>query len=101
MQKNELIGIAGVFVLTFCLIALYHLIGAFGRHSKRYGAHIKQVSERDQDRRPTHDLDKPSGKDDALLLWSPELNGRADSIDEGFAAHRERSNPPGRSQGSI
>jgi hypothetical protein len=36
MLENQLIGIAGVFVLTFCLIALYHLIGAFGTAHKRY-----------------------------------------------------------------
>jgi hypothetical protein len=101
MQENEIIGIAGVFALTFCLIALYHLMSKFGRHSKRYRAHIKRVSERDQDRQPTRDVNKPSGKDDAWLLWSPELNGQADNIDEGSVAHRERSNPPGRSQGSI
>ena len=96
MQKNELIGIAGIFGLTFCLIALYHVMGKIGRHSKRYGAHVKQVSERDQDRRPTHDLNKPSGKDDARLLWSPELGAQAGHIHEGFAGHRERSNSPRR-----
>ena len=56
MQENEVIGIAGVFLLTFCLIALYQLIGALGRHGKRYGAHSKQVNEHDQDRRQTHQM---------------------------------------------
>ena len=77
MQENQIVGVAGVFVLTFCLIALYHLIGALGRHSKRYSAQTKQVNGRDQDRRP-NDLKKSSGEDDAWLLWDPPPDGQAD-----------------------
>ena len=43
MRENELIGIVGVFVLTLCLIALYHLIGKLGRHDKRHGAQIRHA----------------------------------------------------------
>jgi len=68
VQEDQIVGVAGVFVLTFCLIALYHVISTLGRHSRRYGAQTKQVDGRDQDRRP-NDLKKPSGKDDAWLLW--------------------------------
>jgi hypothetical protein len=89
MQENELIGIAFVFVLTFCLIALYHLIGKIGRHSKRYGAQIKRAKEPEEHRRPDHDPRKTSGKDDASLLWSPELDERAGPSRPGFLDHRE------------
>ena len=87
MHENEIIGITGVFALTFCLIALYHLMSKFGRHGKRYDARTKQINERDQDRRPTHDLNRP--KDDAWLLWSPGLDEPADPSKPGFGEHRE------------
>jgi hypothetical protein len=89
MQENQIIGIVGVFVLTFCLIALYHLIGRFGRHGKRYRAQIKRAKEPEQDRRPDHDPRRTSGKDDAWLLWSPELGERAGPSNPGFPDHRE------------
>lgn len=76
MKENQIIGIVGVFVLTFCLIALYHLIGKFGRHSTRYGAQIERANNLEEDRRPEHDRQRSSGKDDAWLLWSPELDER-------------------------
>jgi hypothetical protein len=98
MQENEVIGIVEVFLFTFCLIALYHFIGAFGRHRKRSGAHIERVNQRDQDRRPTQNLNKPTGRHDASLLWSPELDARAGQSDIGYglAEHREISNSPRR-----
>lgn len=98
MHENDVIGIAGVFGLTFCLIALYHFMSKIGRHNKRHGAHRKQFNERDQDRRPTHNLNKPPGKDDAWLLWSPDLDARRGQSDIGYglAEHRERSDYPRR-----
>jgi len=89
MEENELIGITFVFVLTFCLIALYHLIGKIGRPSKRYGARIKPAKEPEKDRRPDHDPRKTTGKDDAWLLWSPELDERAGPSKPGFRDHRK------------
>lgn len=77
MLENQVIGIAGVFVLTFCLIALYHLIGKIGASSKWYKAPTQQFNRRALDRRPDH-LQKSSGKDDAWLLWSPEFDEPAD-----------------------
>jgi len=64
MQEDQLIGICGVFVLTFCLIALYHLIGKFGRQDRRYGAGAKRAKKPEQDRRPDHDPRASSIKDD-------------------------------------
>lgn len=78
MQENQIIGIVGVFVLTLCLIALYHLMGKLGRHGKRYRAQIKRAKQPEQDRRPDRDPRRTSGKDDAWLSWSPELDERAD-----------------------
>ena len=77
MQENEIIGVTGVFVLTFCLIALYQLMSKFGHHRKQYDLRTKQVNKRDQDRRPD-DLTKSSDKDDAWLLWDPQPDGQAD-----------------------
>jgi hypothetical protein len=85
MHENEIIGITGVFVLTFCLIALYHLMSNVRRHSKRYDARTKQINKRNQDWR-TDDLQKSSGQDDAWLLWSPELDERAGPSNPGLGA---------------
>lgn len=89
MQENQIIGICGVFVLTFCLIVLYHLIGKIGRHSKRYGAQIKRAKQPEQDQRPEHDPRRTSGKDDAWLFWSPELDERAGPSRLRFPGHPE------------
>ena len=76
MLGNQIIGITGVFVVTFCLIALYHLIGKIGAHGKRYNTPTKHFNKRPRDRWPD-DSKKSSGKDDAWLLWSPEHDDRA------------------------
>lgn len=89
MKENELIGIVLVFVLTFCLIALYHLIGKIGRHGKRHGAQIKRAKQPEQDGRPDHEPRRTPGKDDAWLFWSPELDERAGPSKPGFFDHRE------------
>ena len=89
MKENELIGIVGVFVLTFCFIALYHLMGKFGRHSTRYDAQTKRAKDPEQDRRLEHDPHGASGKDDAWLSWNPELDERAGPSKPGFPGHRE------------
>ena len=95
-MSNELIGIVGVFVLTFCLIALYHLIGVFGRHRKTYHAQTKQITERDQDRRPDHDLRRVSGRDDSWLLWGSELDARAAPQRRGSGdPHQKKGSRPG------
>lgn len=89
MQENQLVGISGVFVLTFCLIALYHLIGKIGRHSMRYGAQLSRANEPEQDRAQDHDPRRTSGKDDAWLFWSPELGERAGSSKPRLADPRQ------------
>jgi hypothetical protein len=45
MLENQIIGISGVFFLTFCLIALYHIISALGRYGRRSRAQIAQITE--------------------------------------------------------
>lgn len=86
MLGNQIIGVTGVFVLTFCLIALYHLIGKIGAHAKRYNTPTKHINKRPQDRWPD---EKSSGKDDAWLLWSPESDERAGPPRSRFDEHPE------------
>ena len=88
MKDNELIGVLGVFVLTLCLIALYHLIGKIGRGRKRYGRRIRRSKESVPNGRPDHEL--RSGKDDPWLQWSPEPAERAAPSKSGFPNLREK-----------
>ena len=90
MKENELIGTVGVFVLTLCLIALYHLIGNLGRHHKRYGAQIRRSKESVPDGRPDPGPRGTSDKDEASLLWSPEPAERAAPSKPGFPNLREK-----------
>jgi hypothetical protein len=90
MKGNELIGVAGVFVLTFCLIALYHLIGRIGRHRKRHGAQIELAKEPGLGWRPGHEPLGTSGKDEAWLLWSPKPAERTGPSKPGFPNLREK-----------
>ena len=76
-MKDQLIGILGVFFLTFCLIALYHLIGKIGRHRKRHAADMSRAKQPGRDRPPEHDPRRATGVDDDWLLWSPETSERA------------------------
>jgi len=64
---NNLIGVAGVFVLTFSLIALYHFMGAFGRHSKRHGAQITPLENPNEQLRTSHEQRRTPDKDDHWL----------------------------------
>lgn len=86
MLSNQIIGIIGVFVLTFFLIALYHLIGKIGAHSKRYIAPAKQLNKWPQDRR-TVDLKKSSSKDNAWLLWTSDREDRASPSKSNLGEH--------------
>ena len=82
-MENELIGITGVFVLTFCFIALYHFIGLFGR--KTYRSHPKKRKE--PDRRPVPR--RVSATDYSWLLWGQELDPRDGPPRRGFYDQRE------------
>lgn len=64
-MKSEMIGIAGVFVLTFFLFALRHFILTIGR-ANNSGHDTRPAPSRN------HELNKESGEDDAWLLWTPE-----------------------------
>lgn len=92
MLENQIIGIAAVFLLTFCLIALYHLIGKIGPRRKRYNLLKEKANEGVQNQ--PHDSKKSSGKDDAWLLWSPDLEERADAPKPGLG-ERRRNHPLG------
>lgn len=85
MASNELIGISGVFLLTLCLIALYHIIGFLGHP----GAQTKRAKAPEQD-----DPHKSFAKDDDWLLRSPELVERRGPEKPGYPKHPE-PRPPG------
>ena len=71
---NNLIGIAGVFVLTFSLIALYHIMSAVGRHSKRpNGAHIGPLENSNQQHPASHEERRTPDRDDSWLRWNGEI----------------------------
>lgn len=90
MVSDELIGISGVFVFTFCLIALYHFIGVFGRHKKARGVSFRQIQikEARQHRPLSHGLNRSLGKDDAWLMWNPELDAHNGPPNPGFGGRR-------------
>ena len=56
MLENQIIGISGVFVLTFCLIAVYHLIGKLSHSRNRFSASLTRVKAPAHARRPAHQL---------------------------------------------
>ena len=79
---NNLIGIAGVFVLTFSLIGLYHCISAFGRHGKRDAAHLRAIKNPDEHSRASHhDERRRTDTDYSWLLWNSELETDSDQSD--------------------
>ena len=94
-NMNNLIGIAGVFVLTFSLIALYHHIGAFACRSKRHPAKIRQLENSDKPRRTSPEQRPTSERDDSWLLWNRHLetysgqSDRATTRRKGDLSHDE------------
>jgi hypothetical protein len=88
---NNLIGIAGVFVLTFSLIALYHLLGAFGRHSTQHGAQNRPLKNRNQQHRATHEELRTPDRDDSWLRWNGEIETPSSSSDVGRGEDIRRS----------
>ena len=78
---NNLIGVAGVFVLTFSLIGLYHIMSAFGRHRTRHGAQIKPLET--QKRHASHDERRTPDRDDSWLRWNGEFGTPSGQSDVG------------------
>lgn len=82
MQENDLIGIAGVFILTFLLLLVYHLMGKLGRPGKRYGVQSER-GKADSDRGRHRDFHGSSRRDDNWLLSSEGQHaGSAPRADE-------------------
>lgn len=69
MQTNDLIGIAGVFILTFLLLLVYHLMSKLGRPDKRYGVQSERGKD-ESDRGSHRDLHRSSRRNDNWLLSS-------------------------------
>ena len=78
MQENDLIGIAGVFILTFLLLLVYHLMSKLGRPRKRYGVQSEH-GKNDSDRGRHRDLHGSSRRDDNWLLSSQGQHADAGS----------------------
>ena len=89
---NNLIGIAGVFILTFSMIGLYHFISVLGRHSKRPAAHIRPLKNPDEHRRASHDERRRPDSDDSWLLWNSKL--KTDSGQSDLATTRRKRRSP-------
>ena len=61
-MTNQVIGIAGVFIVTIFLIAFLHIFLRWGHPSRR--SPLRPPS-------PTH-LERDTTDDNSLLLWSPD-----------------------------
>ena len=63
-MKNQMIGIAGVFSLTFFLLALRYVLSLGRSNRNRYDKLPQEIADAQSNRR---DLE-----DDSWLLWSPD-----------------------------
>jgi len=79
-MSNQAIGITGVFVVTFFLLALRHLLLIWGQASKR--RHVSPS--------PPADSVRETTKDDAWLLWPKDI----DSGSGNLAASKEEARTP-------
>ena len=99
MQKNDLIGIAGVFILTFFLLLLYHLMSSLRRPGQRYKSQIK-LKKPGTDRRHHRALRRSSRKNGDWLLSSQgpvTQAGSSRGVDEPLAENHEYSETTRRS----
>jgi hypothetical protein len=68
-MNNQLIGIAGVFALTFILLVLRHWFLSLGRPSRRRYVAPMALPGR-------HESNTKTVEDDSWLLWTPDSNPR-------------------------
>ena len=80
-MSNEVIGVAGVFVVTFFLLALRHLLLIWGQASKR--RHISPA--------PPVNVVRETTKDDSWLLWPQDIEGGSGDL---AASKAEARTPP-------
>jgi hypothetical protein len=85
-MSNQLIGIAGVFALTFFLFVIRHWFLSLGRANR--SRYVNPTTPR-RDR----ESDITSADDNAWLLWSPERDAQAGPPRSGFDEHRETRHP--------
>lgn len=90
MLSNEVIGIAGVFLFTFSMIGLYHLICQLGPIAKRQS----DRKHRDHLNKPSRDwqrvnVRKSADDDDAWWLWDPAPDNRPGRSKTGFGENRQ------------
>ncbi len=79
-MSNQMIGIAGVFLLTLVLFVLLHWFLSLGR--SKGGRYVKPMNlHRDRESPPK------LADDNAWLLWSPDVDTRAGPPKSGFDDH--------------
>lgn len=81
-MNNQMIGITGVFALTFLLLVLRHCFLSLGRTNR--SRYVNPTTPRRD-----HESKTESAEDDAWLLWSPERDERAGPSKPGFPGHHE------------
>ena len=82
-MNNQMIGIGGVFALTFVLFVLLHRFLSLGRPNRR--RYVKPMT-----LHRGHESSTKSTEDNAWL-WSPELNTRAGPSKPSFSEGTNRS----------
>jgi len=75
-MNNQMIGITGVFALTFFLLLLRHCFLLLGRANRN--RHVNRTTSRE-----TFELNTKAVEDDSWLLWSPEADaGSPNRVDD-------------------
>jgi hypothetical protein len=81
-MNNQMIGITGVFALTFFLFVLRHFFLSLGRANK--SRYVNPTAPRG-----TFELNRKAVEDDSWLLWSPDNEaGSPSRVDETTRAAR-------------
>lgn len=85
-MNNQLIGIAGVFALTFFLFLLRHCFLSLGRPNRRRYVNPTAPS-------GNLELNSKAVEDDSWLIWQPDTEaGALNRHDEATRAHDGRHN---------
>ena len=90
MQKNEVIGITAVFLLTFCLIALYHFMSALGRLGKRRVVHTDRARNSRENRGSNPSPRLTAVRHDRWLSRAAETTSKSGEARKGSEEHRGR-----------
>ena len=90
MLSDEVIGVAGVFLFTFSMIGLYHLICQLGPIAKR----PTDRQQLDHPHEPAGDWQRNAWKPrdgDTWWLWNPTPDNHPDGLTAGFGENRQQN----------